>query len=226
MYFPNVAAQTSTTSGTADFVVSGSVFGHRTLVSALVNGREYAYRAYYADGVTAGWEIGRGVWTSSSSTLARTTIEDSSAAGAKVSFSGASKIIEVTISEAQLDAAKSEAIIIAVGDETTDATTGTAKVTFRMPYKFTLTGIKGSLTTAATGSSFIMDVNVNGSTLMTTNKVAIDAGEETTDTAATAPTLTTTALSADDEITVDVDQVGATTAGAGPKITLIGFRTL
>ena len=41
-----------------------------------------------------------------------------------------------------------QSIIIAVGDETTALTTGTAKVTFRMPYAFTLTGVRASLTTA------------------------------------------------------------------------------
>jgi hypothetical protein len=118
-----------------------------------------------------------------------------------------------------------ESIIIAVSDETTALTTGTAKVTFRMPYAFSLSGIKASVTTAPTGADLIVDVNEAGSTLMTTNKLRIDATEKTTATAATPPTLTDTALADDAEITIDIDQVGSTVAGAGLKVYLIGRRT-
>jgi len=40
-------------------------------------------------------------------------------------------------------------LIISLSDETTDITTGTAKVTFRMPYAFTLTDVRASLTAAS-----------------------------------------------------------------------------
>jgi hypothetical protein len=60
---------------------------------------------------------------------------------------------------------------------------------------------------------------------MTTNKLRIDATEKTTATAATPPTLTDTALADDAEITIDIDQVGSTVAGAGLKVYLIGRRT-
>ena len=46
-----------------------------------------------------------------------------------------------------------ESIIIACSDETTAITTGTAKVTFRMPYAFTLSAVRASVTTAPTGST-------------------------------------------------------------------------
>lgn len=118
-----------------------------------------------------------------------------------------------------------ESLIISIGDETTAATTGTAKVTFRMPYAFTLTDIRASCTTAPTGSSATIDVNDGGTSIMTTNKLSIDAGETTTETAATAPTLTDTSLADDAQITIDIDQVGSTVAGAGYKVTLIGYQT-
>ena len=123
------------------------------------------------------------------------------------------------------DAAVAECLAIAVSDETTDLTVGTAKATFRMPYAFTLTDIRASVTTAPTGQGLIADVNVNGSTLMTTDKLDIDATEKSTETAANAPALTTTLLFDDDEITVDIDQVGSTVAGAGLKVYLIGRKT-
>lgn len=118
-----------------------------------------------------------------------------------------------------------EHIIIACSDETSALTTGAAKVTFRMPYAFTLTGIRASVTTAPTGSTLIVDVNEAGSTIMTTNKLSIDASERTSTTAATAAGLTDTSLADDAEMTIDIDQVGSTVAGAGLKVTLIGYRT-
>jgi len=118
-----------------------------------------------------------------------------------------------------------EVISIAVSDETTDLTTGTAKATFRMPFAMTLTDVRASVTTAPTGSTLIADINESGSTIMTTNKLSIDATEKTSTTAATAPGITDSALADDAEITVDIDQIGSTVAGAGLKIYLIGTRT-
>lgn len=114
-------------------------------------------------------------------------------------------------------------LIVAVGDETTSHTTGTGKVTFRMPRAVTLTKIKGSLTTAATGATlFQFDVNKTGAGSLFSTNPTFDASEKTTETAATAAVLGTTSLSADDEITIDIDAIGSTIAGAGLKVTLIG----
>lgn len=116
-----------------------------------------------------------------------------------------------------------ESMIIAVGDETTAITAGTAKVTFRMPYAFSLTSIRGSLTTAqATGSILTVDVNENGTTILST-KMTIDNTEKTTVTAATPLVISDTALADDAEITIDVDQIGDGTA-TGLKLTLLGTK--
>ena len=53
-------------------------------------------------------------------------------------------------------------------------------------------------------------INKNGTTIMTTNKLSIDSTEVSTRTAATAPTLTTTAITAGDLITIDTDSLSAT----------------
>lgn len=118
-----------------------------------------------------------------------------------------------------------ECLTIACSDETTAITSGTGKVTFRMPYAFTLTEVRASVTTAPTGADLIIDINEGGSTIMTTNKLSIDAGEKSSTTATTAATLTDTSLADDAEITIDFDQVGSTIAGAGVKVYLIGRRT-
>jgi hypothetical protein len=115
---------------------------------------------------------------------------------------------------------------IACSDETTALATGTAKATFRMPYAMTLTGVRASVGTAPVGSTLIVDINEGGSTIMTSNKLSIDASEKTSTTAATAAGITDSALANDAEITIDIDQVGSSTAGAGLKVWLIGTRTL
>jgi len=112
---------------------------------------------------------------------------------------------------------------VAASDETTAITTGTGKVTFRMPHAMTLTSVRASVTTAPTGASIIIDINEAGSTIMTTNKLVIDATEKTS-TTGVAHTLTDTALADDAEIIIDFDQVGSSVAGAGVKIWLIGTR--
>lgn len=117
-----------------------------------------------------------------------------------------------------------ESLIIACSDETTAITTGTAKVTLRMPYAFTLSAVRASVTTAPTGSTIIIDINEGGSSILST-KLSIDASEKTSTTAASAAVISDTSLADDAEITIDFDQVGSTVAGAGVKVYLIGTRT-
>jgi len=113
---------------------------------------------------------------------------------------------------------------VAVSDETTALTTGTAKATFRVPYAFTLTGVRASVTTAPTGSTIIVDINQNGASILST-RLSIDASEKTSTTAATPAVISDTTLDDDAEITIDIDQVGSTVAGAGLKVWLIGNKT-
>lgn len=116
-----------------------------------------------------------------------------------------------------------QAFLLAIGDETTAITTGTNKVTFRMPYAFTLTGVRASLSTAQTsGATFTVDVNEAGVSILST-KLTIDNTEKTSKTAAAAAVISDTALADDAEITVDVDQVGDGTA-KGLKVYLIGLK--
>lgn len=130
----------------------------------------------------------------------------------------------LTISGTNLTADKpTETIIIACSDETTAITTGTAKVTFRMPYAFTVTAVRASVTTAPTGSTILIDINESGTTILST-KLMIDASEKTSTTAATPAVISDSALADDAEMTIDFDQVGSTIAGAGVKVYLIGHQ--
>jgi len=123
-----------------------------------------------------------------------------------------------------LKADKTVYIQLACSDETTALTTGTAKLTFRLPHALTLTAVRASVTTAPTGGTLLtVDINESGSTVLST-KLTFDASEKTTTTAATPAVISDSALADDAEITIDIDAVGSTIAGAGLKVTLIGTR--
>lgn len=101
---------------------------------------------------------------------------------------------------------------VACSDETTAVSTGTAKCTFHMPYTGTITQVWAGLTTAQTsGSIFTVDVNKNGTTILST-KITIDNTESTSLTAATAPVISVSAVTKGDAITIDIDQIGDGTA--------------
>lgn len=119
-----------------------------------------------------------------------------------------------------------ESIIIACSDETTALTAGAAKVTFRMPYAFTLSAVRASLTTAqASGNIFTVDINTQGSPAsILSTKLTIDNGEKTSATATTTAVISDTTLADDDEVTIDIDTIGDGTA-KGLKVYLIGVRT-
>lgn len=117
-----------------------------------------------------------------------------------------------------------EHLSFALSDETTALTAGVGKLTFRMPYAFTLTELpRASVKTAPTGSTLVVDINENGVSVLST-KLSIDAGEKTSVTATAAAVISDPDLADDSEITFDIDQVGSTIAGAGLKVTLIGRR--
>ncbi len=116
-----------------------------------------------------------------------------------------------------------ESIGLSVSDETSNLTTGTSKLSFRMPHGMLLLGVKASLVSASTGSTVIVDINKDGTSILGT-KLSIDAGETTSTTAATAATLADTFLSDDALITIDIDQVGSTNPGKGLKVWLLGVR--
>jgi hypothetical protein len=115
-------------------------------------------------------------------------------------------------------------IVIPVGDETTALTAGTNKVRFRMPFPADLLAVRATVNLAPTGSTLIADINEAGTSVLGT-KLSIDATELTSTTAASAATITDSALADDAEISIDIDQIGSTIAGAGLKISLYVRRT-
>ena len=131
---------------------------------------------------------------------------------------------DLTVDQTALTSVKPlESITLACSDETTAISATGTVLTFRVPYAFTLTEVRASLNTACTTGTFTVDINEGGTTILST-KLTIDATEKTSTTAATAAVISDSALADDAEITVDIDDVGDSTA-TGMKVTLIGRRT-
>lgn len=86
--------ETSTTTGTGTFTLAGASTGYQSF-SAIGDGNT----TYYAIALQGGseWEVGIGTYTSSGTTLARTTVLASSNSGSAVNFSAGTKDVFVTM---------------------------------------------------------------------------------------------------------------------------------
>jgi len=85
--------ETTTTTGTGTVTLAGAVTGFQSF-SAIGNGNT-TYYCISGQG-TSEWEVGVGTYTSSGTTLARTTVLSSSNSGSLVSFSAGVKDVFVT----------------------------------------------------------------------------------------------------------------------------------
>ena len=127
---------------------------------------------------------------------------------------------------ATVSSLRTESFMMACSDETTALTAGTDKVKFRMPYAFTVTEVRASLSTAGTGAQLVtVDIHESGTTILST-KITIDATETTSVTAATAPVISDTLLADDAEITVDIDLIDTGGVSKGLKVAIIGHKTV
>lgn len=106
-------------------------------------------------------------------------------------------------------------LVVAFSDKVTAILAGTDKENFPAPYTTTILEIWVALSTPqASGSIFTVDVNINGTTMLST-KITVDNGENTSLTAATACVISNAAWTKGDKISIDVDQIGDGTAISG-----------
>ena len=122
---------------------------------------------------------------------------------------------------------QSRALEVACSDETTAITVQDNLIKFRMPFAMTLStgeaGVRGSLSTVGgTSGTTTVDITMNGASIFTTDLLEIDYGDTTSVGATTEPNVTTTALTDNSEIIVNVDAITGSGAEAGLKIQLIG----
>jgi len=120
---------------------------------------------------------------------------------------------------------RTTSFVIACGAEDEALTTGT-KVTFRLPFAFTVTEVRASLTTAGTGANLVTVMFEQNGTDILSTAITIDASELTSTTAATPPVISTSVLTDDASIDCDVDQIDSGGASKGLKMYLIGYKTL
>ncbi len=110
---------------------------------------------------------------------------------------------------------------IALSDETTTITTGTAKVTWRAPYAFTIDSVRASLSTASTSGILAVDINENGTSILST-ELTIDQGARTSVTATNPVVISNPAVTDDAEITMDVNASGM--GAKGLKVWILGHK--
>lgn len=99
--------------------------------------------------------------------------------------------------------------------------------TLRLPIdaNYTITGVRLTVGTAPTGSSLIINIFKNGSTIFTTssNRPTITAGSNSAG-PGSAPDIVN--LSPGDYLTVNIDQVGATVPGADLVVSVVVSQTV
>lgn len=120
-----------------------------------------------------------------------------------------------------------ESWVIVCSDETTAITSGAAKVTIPYwPFSMAVTEVVVGLTTAqATGDIFTLDINDDGTSILST-KATIDNTELTTETATTPLVIVEdTVIPKGSKVTIDFDQVGAESVATGVKVIINGYRT-
>jgi hypothetical protein len=116
-------------------------------------------------------------------------------------------------------------LVVAASDESTALETGDGKVTFRMPHAVRITEVRASVVTAPVGSAITVDITKNGVSILST-LLTIDDGEKSSVTATVRAVLNAAVADCadDDEISINIDQVGSSTAGAGLKVAIKGHR--
>ena len=115
--------------------------------------------------------------------------------------------------------------VIACSDETSDLETGDDKAQIRLPFQFELTSISANVNTAPVGSAISIQVQEDGSDILST-PITIDVTETTSEDAAAQPVISDSTLASNSIISIDLDQIGSSTAGTGLKINLIGYRVV
>jgi hypothetical protein len=113
-------------------------------------------------------------------------------------------------------------IAVSLADLTTAVTTGASKGYWRAPYAMAGLTFRASLIGASSSGVFTVDINKNGSTILST-KLTIDASEKTSVTAATPYVATSTTCADDDEFTFDIDTAG--TGALGPIVWVTGYAS-
>lgn len=125
--------------GTGTITLGSAVTGSQTFLAAgVVNGEiiSYGITDYDASGAVIGWEVGRGTYTTSGTTLARTTVLFSSNSNSAISASALAQVYATMLAE--------DISVIAAGNTAGIATVPLANLTLSAVGGITLSGATGS----------------------------------------------------------------------------------
>ena len=111
-----------------------------------------------------------------------------------------------------------EEMTISCSDEDEVIATGLKKASFRSYCNLYIEEIRASLSEVSTSGAVTVDVNVDGTTVLST-KLTIDQDEKSSVTAAAAAVLSEMVINDDDEVVIDIDGHGA--GAEGLKVSLI-----
>ena len=118
---------------------------------------------------------------------------------------------------------RTTSFVCACSDETTAIDSTGTKLTFYMPYAYTVSEVRASLTTTSSSGTPTIDISEDGTTILST-KITIDSGDLISTDSTTQPVLSDTALADKSKITIDVDVTG--TDATGLIVYIIGYKTL
>jgi hypothetical protein len=213
-YFYDRVKETTTTTGTGTLTLGGAVSGYRTFSSVLSNS-DTCY--YTIDDGNNNWECGVGTY--SSGTLDRTTVTASTNSNMAVDFSAGTKKVWIDASAYALNQYPMPiTFILAQG---VPAVTGTNLTNISIA---ATNGVINKCWIAAktgpTDADLICDINLNGTSIWNSNqgnRITIPDGSTT----GTQTNFDTTVVSAGDQLTIDIDQIGATIAGQDITVVLL-----
>ena len=157
----NRVQETSTTAGTGTLTLAGAVPGYQSF--AAIGNTNTCY--YTITSAAGGWEVGIGTYTTSGTTLSRTTVLSSSNSGSLVSFSGTLNVFcdypaeRAVYQDASTGTAYSPALAASNGLTLNNATVG-ANYTIPTGYNAVSAGpvtvASGVVVTVPTGSVWVV----------------------------------------------------------------------
>jgi hypothetical protein len=109
-------------------------------------------------------------------------------------------------------------ILAPATDHAADTTVGGD---LRPQVAMTVTEVGAYCDTAGTTGTATIDINKNGTTILST-KITIDSAEKTSRTAATPPVISVSSIAVDDIITYDIDGIHSGTAAKGLTVWMLG----
>jgi hypothetical protein len=163
--------ETTSTTGTGTLTLGGAVTGFQTFTSVLSNSDTTYYAIFESS--TGQFEVGLGTFTSSGTTLARTTILESSNSGNAINLTaGAADVFITQPAEKAVYLDSSGHIAAADGRNVTNvaASTATTAGTVTTAAQTNITSL-GTLTTLT-----VDDITINGSTISDAGDLTVDVG--------------------------------------------------